>query len=59
MPSPTNSSHALFLRATDYNLEKYKQNLPNYNDSEKIQYQQLDIEQLRQYVRSADSHFAD
>ena len=52
-------SHALFLRATDYNLEKYKQNLPNYNDSEKIQYQQLDIEQLRQYVRSADSHFAD
>lgn len=43
-------SHELFVRATDYDIELHKQNLPNYNDSDNILYQMLDIELLRQYV---------
>lgn len=43
-------SHALFVRASNYNVELHNQNRALYNDPESLLYQQLDIEQLRQYV---------
>ena len=43
-------SHTLFVRATNYDVEQHSQNLPHYNNPDEIRYQQLDIEQLRQYV---------
>ena len=43
-------SHALFVRASNYNIELHNQNRSHYNDPQSLTYQQLDIEQLRQYV---------
>lgn len=43
-------SHALFVRATNHNVELHAQNRSLYNDPNNLLYQQLDIEQLRRYV---------
>ena len=44
-------AHNLFLKASQHNVETHTQNLPYYKDKDNLQYQQLDIEQLRSLVQ--------
>lgn len=44
-------AHNLFLKASEYNQENYKNNRKLFSSSSNMQYQQLDIEQLRKIVQ--------
>lgn len=44
-------SHNLFIKATEYKVKNYKENMSNFVDTENAKYQMLDIEQLRAYVQ--------
>lgn len=44
-------SHNLFVRATAYDQDNYKANKKYFADPKNLQYQQLDIEQLRKTVQ--------
>ncbi len=44
-------AHNLFLKAMEYDQDNYKNNKKHFADSENMQYQQLDIEQLRKIVQ--------
>ena len=44
-------AHYLFLKATDYDKDNYKNNKKLFSASDNTQYQQLDIEQLRKIVQ--------
>lgn len=43
-------AHSLFIKASNQNIETHAQNRAHYADPDNIQYQQLDIEQLRKFV---------
>lgn len=44
-------ARSLFEKASEYDRETYESNRQNFSDTTNISYQQLDIEQLRQYVQ--------
>ena len=44
-------AHNLFLKASEYDRENYNSNKRYFEDSNNLQYQQLDIEQLRKAVK--------
>lgn len=44
-------AHSLFDKATQYNLETHQANLQHFADSAAINYQQLDLDQLRSQVQ--------
>jgi hypothetical protein len=44
-------AHNLFLKATEYDKDNYKNNKKLFTDPDNMQYQQLDIEQLRKIVQ--------
>ena len=44
-------AHNLFLKATEYDQDNYKNNKKLFADPDNTQYQQLDIEQLRKIVQ--------
>jgi hypothetical protein len=44
-------AHNLFLKATEYDGDNYKNNKKLFADPDNTQYQQLDIEQLRKIVQ--------
>ena len=44
-------AHNLFLKASEYDQENYKNNKKLFADPDNMQYQQLDIEQLRKIVQ--------
>lgn len=44
-------AHNLFLKATEYNKDNYKNNKKYFSDPTNMQYQQLDIELLRKIVQ--------
>ena len=44
-------AHSLFLKATDYDLDNYKNNRKYFSDPTNPTYQQLDIELLRKTVQ--------
>lgn len=44
-------ARTLFKRASEYDQDSYRSNKSNFTDTTKITYQQLDIEQLRNFVQ--------
>ena len=44
-------AHSLFLKASEYDQDNYKNNKKLFANPDNMQYQQLDIEQLRKIVQ--------